>query len=238
MVKADRLKRERLRHFEARQVINKAQRERKKRDQFIWTGAAVLAIVLSSLGLVAYDTIGPGAPPAVPDATLSEFRQWTGEIIIGDVELSISLEGDLAPQAVANFVHLSTQGFYADTTCHRLTTAGIFVLQCGDPLGTGTGNPGYTFGPVENAPEDNVYPAGTLAMARTPNGADTQGSQFFIVYQDSTIPADLAGGYTVLGSVSSPLDEFIDTFVTPGIEGGATDGRPLALAQIRSITIR
>jgi peptidyl-prolyl cis-trans isomerase B (cyclophilin B) len=238
VVKADRLKRERLRHFEARQVLNKEQRERKKKDQFLWTGAAVLAIVLSSFGLVAYDTIGPGAPATVPDASLSEYRQWTGEMTLEDVELSLSLQGELAPQAVANFVHLSKNGFYLDTACHRLTTAGIFVLQCGDPLGTGNGNPGYTFGPVENAPEDNFYPAGTIAMARSSNGADTQGSQFFIVYQDSTIPSDLAGGYTVLGAVTSPLDEFIDRFVTPGVEGGATDGRPLALAQIRSITIR
>jgi len=238
VVKADRLKKERLRHFEARQVMNKAQRERKKRDQFLWTGAAILAVIVSSLGLVAYDTIGPGAPAKVPDASLSEYREWSGEMTIGDVELSIVLQGDLAPQAVANFVQLSSSGFFDGTECHRLTTEGIFVLQCGDPLGTGTGGPGYSFGPIENAPADNLYPAGTLAMARTANGATSQGSQFFIVYQDSTIPADSAGGYTVLGSVTSPLDAFIDAFVTPGVQGDGTDGRPTAAAQIRSITIR
>ncbi len=82
---------------------------------------------------------------------------------------------------------LAESGYFDGTSCHRLTTSGIYVLQCGDPTGTGTGDPGYKFGPVENAPTDDVYPAGTVAMARQGGDADSMGSQFFLVYEDSTI---------------------------------------------------
>ena len=238
MTKEDRLKKERLRHFEARQVMNKAKRTLKKRDQFVWTSAAVVAIVLSSFGLIAYDTMGPGAPAEVPDIELSEYREWSGEITISDVTLEVRLDGAVAPQAVANFVSLANAGFYTDTSCHRLTTEGIFVVQCGDPLGNGTGNPGYYFGPIENSPAGDFFPAGTIAMARGANNPESQGSQFFIVYQDSTIPSDSAGGYTIFGSVVSPLGSFIDSFVTPGTEDGSSDGRLAVPAQIQSITIR
>jgi peptidyl-prolyl cis-trans isomerase B (cyclophilin B) len=96
--------------------------------------------------------------------------------------------------------------------CHRLTTAGIFVLQCGDPTATpgdennGTGGPGYSYGPVENAPKNDVYPAGTIAMARQGNKGSSMGSQFFLVYKDSPIPHDSAGGYTVMGKIIGGLD--------------------------------
>ena len=96
--------------------------------------------------------------------------------------------------------------FFAATTCHRLTTANIFVLQCGYPTGDGTGGPDYRFGPVENAPADDLYPAGTVAMARVGGDGYSMGSQFFLVYADSTIPADSAGGYTVLGQVTDGMD--------------------------------
>ena len=76
------------------------------------------------------------------------------------------------------------------------------MLQCGDPNGDGTGGPGYTFGPIENVPKDGVYPAGTIAMANA-GQPDSQGSQFFIVYKDTTLPR---GGYTVFGQVTSGLD--------------------------------
>jgi len=238
VAKTDRLKKDRLREFEARQVLNATQRNRKKRDQWVWTGAAVLAVVVSGLGVFAYATVGPGAPPSAPPASLSENREWTGQIALSGVELSMTLDGVNAPQAVANFIKLSRDGFFDESACHRLTTDVIYVLQCGDHLGIGTGNPGYTFGPIENAPADQLYKKGTIAMARSSNDASSHGSQFFIVYEGSTIPSDLVGGYTVFGTVTSPLDTFISTFVTPGTDDGSPDGRPQALAKIESITIR
>ncbi|MBT0995013.1 peptidylprolyl isomerase [Cellulomonas sp. DKR-3] len=156
----------------------------------------------------------PGATPGavatnsadVPDPALAEDRTWTGDIALDSGDVGIELDGAAAPQAVANFVTLAQDGYFDDTKCHRLVTEGIYVLQCGDPDGTGTGGPGYTWGPIENAPADDVYPAGTIAMARVGNDGASMGSQFFIVYQDSTIPSDSAGGYTVFGHVTSGLD--------------------------------
>lgn len=238
MTKADRLKRDRLRQFEARQVINSEQKQRRQKDQWVWSGAAVAAVTLSGLGLWAYGAIGPGAPAQLPDASISEYREWVGNLTIGGETLQISLDGAAAPQAVANFVQLATDGFYDGINCHRLTTESIYVLQCGDQIGDGTGNPGYTFGPIENAPADDLYPAGTIAMARPENSATGMGSQFFIVYQDSTIDSDSVGGYSVIGRITSPIEPFIETFVAPGTVGGVPDGQPLAPAPITSITIR
>lgn len=144
--------------------------------------------------------------PEVPDAAIAEGRTWTARVSTSAGDLVLELDGANAPQAVASFVSLVGEGFFTDTSCHRLTTSGIFVLQCGDPTGTGTGGPDYRFGPIENAPEDGVYPAGTLAMARVGNDAYSNGSQFFLVYEDSTIPADAAGGYTVFGRVVEGMD--------------------------------
>ena len=238
MAKTDRLMRERLRQFEARQTLHSVKKARLKRDQWFWIAAAALAVLVSSLAVFAYSSIGPGAPKSAPDASLSEYRQWTGEITISDVELGISLDGENAPQAVASFVSLAAEGFYDDLDCHRLTTEIIFVLQCGDPLGNGAGGPGYTFGPIENAPTDDLYSAGTLAMARNGDNSESMGSQFFIVYEDSTIPSDAVGGYTILGQITTPLDEFMTNFVEPGTVGGSNDGKPSALATLQSITIR
>jgi len=108
------------------------------------------------------------------------------------------------------------------------------VLQCGDPTGTGTGDPGYSYGPVENAPADDVYPAGTIAMARRGGDGESMGSQFFIVYADSTIPSDAAGGYTVLGTVSSGLDA-VQAVADAGVEGGAGDGSPASPVIIEGV---
>lgn len=144
--------------------------------------------------------------PEVPDVAIAEGRTWTARVSTTAGDIVLELDGVNAPQAVASFVALARDEFFNATTCHRLTTAGIFVLQCGDPTGTGTGGPDYRFGPIENAPSDGVYPAGTLAMARVGGDAYSQGSQFFMVYEDSTIPADAAGGYTVFGRVVEGMD--------------------------------
>jgi peptidyl-prolyl cis-trans isomerase B (cyclophilin B) len=150
--------------------------------------------------------------------------------------ITLTLDGSRAPQAVASTIFLAQKGFYDGTPCHRLTTQGIFVLQCGDPTGTGSGGPGYSYGPVENAPADNVYPAGTVAMARQGGNGSSMGSQFFLVYQDSTIPSDAAGGYTVMGSVTGGLD-VLKTIADGGVAGGGGDGAPTRAVSIESTTV-
>ena len=238
MATADKARRDQLKQFTARQTLHAHHRSRSVKDQWVWSVAAVVAVTISGLGLWAYSTIGPGKPATVANASVSEYREWTGELVSRDATLDITLDGASAPQAVANFVDLNSRGYFADSACHRLTTEGLFVVQCGDPLGLGIGNPGYTFGPLENTPEDGVYPAGTLAMARASNDASSMGSQFFIVYEDSEIPDDIVGGYTVFGQVTNGLDGFIKAYVEPGTADGSTDGQPSIPVFIESITIR
>lgn len=172
-----------------------------------------------------------------PNPSVAENRTWTGTVATSRGDLGVELFGDKAPAAVASFVTLAKKGFFKDTPCHRLVTQGIFVLQCGDPTGTGTGGPGYSYGPIENAPADAVYPAGTLAMAR-PGGTTTgQGSQFFVVYKDSTIPSDAAGGYTVFGKVTSGLEN-VQKVADAGVAGGASDGAPAQKVTLGEVTLK
>ena len=219
---------ERRRYEKWQERLGKA-RARRHRQRVI-AGSIVGALVLTT-GIVAAFALTNDTPPAspspstsaatppenaegVPDPSLAQDRTWTGDLALTQGDLGIELDGAAAPQAVANFVTLAGQGFFDGTKCHRLTTEGIYVLQCGDPtaLGVadpstgGSGGPGYTWGPIENAPADGTYPTGTIAMARTQNDGSSMGSQFFLVYKDSQIPADSAGGYTVFGHVTSGMD--------------------------------
>jgi len=179
----------------------------------------------------------PQNMPGVPDPALAENRTWTAVINTSVGPIEVELDGLNAPQAVASFLYLAKDGFFDDTSCHRLTTSGIFVLQCGDPTGTGTGGPEFRFGPIENAPANDMYPAGTLAMARVGGNAFSMGSQFFLVYEDSFIPSDQAGGYTVFGRITSGLDH-VQAVADAGVEGGAGDGRPATDVTIEGVSVQ
>ena len=218
----------------AHQAEVKARQQRRRKisggilGAVIVVGAILLVVSLakgSGSSATASPTAGATADATVPPASLAEGRTWTSVLTTSIGDLTIELDGAAAPQAVANFISLSQSGFFEGTSCHRLTTAatdGLSVLQCGDPTGTGTGGPGYTWGPIENAPADDVYPAGTVAMARSSNDGSSMGSQFFLVYEDSTISADDAGGYTILGHVTKGLD-LVQQVGTAGI---STDSPP------------
>lgn len=202
------------RHAEAqaRHAAEVAER-RRRRGLFALVGilvalVAVVAVVLATGGEDGdRDVAGdPTTSSGVPDPALAEGRAWDVTLETSAGRLELELDGAAAPQAVANFVTLAQDGYFDDTQCHRLTVEGIYVLQCGDPTATGTGGPGYAWGPIENAPADDVYPAGTVAMARVGGDGESMGSQFFLVYADSTIPSDAAGGYTVFGRVTGGMD--------------------------------
>ena len=173
----------------------------------------------------------------VPNPALAKSKTWSGTMTLAGKPLGISLDGKAAPQAVANFITLAKRGFFNGISCHRLTTAGIFVLQCGDPKGDGTGGPGYNWGPIENAPADALYKTGVLAMARVGNNASSMGSQFFIVYKDSPIPSDSVGGYTVFGKVTSGLS-VVTGIAKGGVVGGGQDGKPLLGAKLGAISLK
>lgn len=239
--------RQRLRAYKARQSVHEHRAKRRVRDNWI---AGILVVVIAAaatVGQLYFFSNGPGAPEVkptptqkvytLPDKGLAENRDWKGTLTLNEeVELGITLNGALAPQGVSNFIYLTQQGFYKGTPCHRLTTSGLFVLQCGDPQGTGAGGPGYTWGPIENAPADGVYKAGTIAMARG-SAPDSMGSQFFIVYEDTKLPTD-SGGYTILGTVTSGLDQFKAKIADAGTSAANGDGAPNVPTTITGVTVK
>ncbi len=218
---------------------------RTRQQRLALISAIVLVIALAGGGVLATVAASAGtggaadgsAPTAAPDPSVAEGRTWTSTLTTSAGDITLELDGAAAPQAVATFVTLAQARFFDGTDCHRLTTAGIYVLQCGDPTGTGGGGPGFSFGPIENAPADDVYPAGTIAMARRSNDGASMGSQFFLVYQDSTIPSDAAGGYTVLGRITSGLDA-VRAVADAGVAGGASDGAPATPVTIEGVEVQ
>lgn len=150
--------------------------------------------------------------------------------------IEVEMDAENAPCTYASFAHLAGERFYDDTICHRMTTEGIFVLQCGDPSGTGAGGPTYKYA-EENLPVDQqpTYPAGTMAMAKTQAPSST-GSQFFLVYEDTELPPD----YTVVGYVTEGL-EIVESIAAEGAvdQTGepAGDGTPAAEVVIETMVV-
>ena len=250
---------ERLRRYNARQAVHAHRIRRNRRDNILAGVVLLVVVALATLTQVLYFTAGPGlanstpdkstAPSAspspdaqsnkgdIPSPSLAENRTWTGELGLNDVKLQISLDGAAAPQTVAAFVQSARDGYFIGKTCHRLTDQGAMLIQCGSLDGTGASDPNYSFGPIENAPADGSYPAGTIAMARAADNAYSQGHQFFIMYEDGTLPADSAGGYTIFGHVTSGLDEFVSAIASRGVSGGVHDGAPVVPTAITSVTV-
>jgi peptidyl-prolyl cis-trans isomerase B (cyclophilin B) len=162
---------------------------------------------------VAVTVVGePRAPPATPDSKAS----YQATIVTNRGDVVIRLLNAKATCTVNSFVHLAQAGYFNNTQCHRVVTSGIYVLQCGDAYAAasaklncsatskiGSGTPGYAFA-NENL-KDAKYPPGTVAMAN--GGPNTNGSQFFIVYKDSTSGLNGSSGpaYTPFATVSSGL---------------------------------
>jgi peptidyl-prolyl cis-trans isomerase B (cyclophilin B) len=160
------------------------------------------------------------------DATVSGDVPVVVESSAGDI--AATLDADATPCTVNSFVSLADQGYFDGTTCHRLTTQGIYVLQCGDPTASGAGGPGYSFEDELSGKE--TYEAGTLAMANA--GPDTNGSQFFIVYEDSQLPPS----YAVFGHVDDAGLKLVREIAEKGTKTGAPDGPPKEPVEIDSVT--
>lgn len=250
-----------LSNYLAKQQLKDKRAKRAGQDNKLFLLGATGALALALLSQLTYFGFGPGsvvaepetiaeaeaeaseeptAEPAndslVPSPDLSEYRSWNGSLQLNGQDLAIELDGEAAPQAVANFVSLAQSGFYENVNCHRLTTAGIFVLQCGDPDGNGTGGPGYNWGPIENAPADSTYAEGVIAMARVGGDDYSMGSQFFIVYDESLIPSDAVGGYTIFGKVTSGLD-VVKEIAALGTDNAGSDGAPLEPVVMSSVSV-
>lgn len=183
------------------------------------------------------EILGTGAELDLPDAATAKGKTYVATIATNCGDIEFTLDGEVAPQAVASFVQLAERDYWRNAPCHRLTTSSTLkVLQCGDPTGTGQGNPGYGYG-VENAPADGSYPRGTVAMARTQDPEEGNGGQFFIVYGDSSLPDP--NGYTVFGTVTAGLD-IVDKIVAAGVGPGGSspdDGFPAAPISILRVAV-
>jgi peptidyl-prolyl cis-trans isomerase B (cyclophilin B) len=212
---------------------------------------SVAASEAASPEATAANTPGPVATPAgvtctQPGEARRDGRTWTepaGQGLSGPTtwllntncgRITIALDAAAAPENANGLAFLTDQGYYVGNFCHRLTTAGIFVLQCGAPGADGTGDVGFTL-PDENLPGkgEGNYPAGTVAMAN--RGAGTASSQFFLVYKDSTLPPD----YTVVGEVTKGLD-IVKYVAAAGVQAGssdATDGPPAQPLLIKTAQI-
>jgi peptidyl-prolyl cis-trans isomerase B (cyclophilin B) len=169
-------------------------------------------------------------PPSTPDVQGTVHVTMTTSI----GTLGAKLDADKTPCTVNSFVSLAKQGFFDKSPCHRLTTAaaGIFVLQCGDPTGTGTGGPGYSV-PDELSGEE-TYGPGTLAMANS-GQPDTGGSQFFIVYQSTPLPPR----YTVFGQLDTAGLKAVQKMARKGSDNafGDGDGHPKVPVTIDGVTV-
>jgi len=152
--------------------------------------------------------------------SLSKYpRTFTLETNCGNIV--ISLKKSKAPITITQLTTLARGGYFDNSLCHRLTTLGIFVLQCGDPTATGRGGPGFAYAD-ENLPDPvkNNYPEGTVAMANS--GPATNGSQFFLVYGKTTLEPN----YTVWGQIIKGLD-IVKAVAKAGVVGGGVDGTPV-----------
>lgn len=173
-------------------------------------------------GTAARDVQAPPTEPAQTGTVTATLQTSAGDI-------PLTLDADRTPCTVGSFVSLADQDYFSDTTCHRLTTSGIFVLQCGDPSATGLGGPGYRY--ADELDGSETYPAGTVAMANA--GANTNGSQFFLVYEDS----QLAPSYTVFGKMDAAGLAVVQQIAAAGAEGGEPDGPPATPVTITGVTI-
>ena len=185
---------------------------------------------------VAVEGCGPAPTPptdpkswdTAPDMQLEDGTDYELVLATNCGEIVIGTLADKAPETVNAMLWLAGEGYFDSTLCHRLVTGGIKVLQCGDPTATGSGGPGFEL-PDENLPAEQgvTYPRGTVAMANA--GPGTSGSQFFIVYEDTTLPPS----YTIWGEVTSGL-EVVEKVAAAGVAGGGADGSPAAPIGIES----
>ncbi|WP_051944275.1 peptidylprolyl isomerase [Streptacidiphilus rugosus] len=169
-----------------------------------------------------------------PAMSIDTNGTYTAKINLGQGSVTVKLDAAAAPHTVNSFVFLAKNHFFDGVYCHRLTTTGIYVLQCGDPTGTGSGGPGYQF-KDENLTAPSIkggtYPAGTIAMANS--GANTNGSQFFLVYKDS----QLSPNYTPFGTITGGLD-VLTGIASTGADSsnGPGDGKPVQPVIMNSVT--
>jgi len=175
--------------------------------------------------------VGHTPPSIAPaDKVLKRFPR-TFTLVTNCGNIVVTTVGAKAPITITQLATLARGGYFNNSLCHRLTTKGLYVLQCGDPTATGAGGPNFTYRD-ENLPAEglNNYPAGTVAMANS--GPGTNGSQFFLVFADTTLGAN----YTIWGTITQGLD-IVKAIAKAGVKGGGADGAPNQSIEIRRVSV-
>ncbi|WP_330329469.1 peptidylprolyl isomerase [Streptomyces sp. NBC_00536] len=241
MVTSDQRRRQLAREKFERQQERRAKARQKARRRTAVVGAAAAVVIAVLVGLTVggvfdskKDTKDAAAQPSAsptppapksspsPAMAIDAKAKYTFSLKTGEGEIKIDMDAAKTPQTVNSFKSLADKGFFDNTKCHRLTTEGIFVLQCGDPEGTGKGGPGYTIADenldaLGKADQNGqvVYPAGTVAMANT-GQPGSGGSQFFLVYKDSP----LAPTYTPFGKMDAAGLKIVEDVAKEGVADG------------------
>ena len=173
----------------------------------------------------------PVTPPPSTGVPTSGKISYVLSMTNGTVK--ITLDWAKAPCTVNSFVSLADQGYFDNTKCHRLADSGIFILQCGDPTGTGKGGPGYEFANETDGTE--TYTEGAVAMAN--GGPGSNGSQFFLVWADSS-SLNKKRNFTIFGRMGKASRDVIASMAAEGQDGSNPDGtgRPNNPSEILTVT--
>lgn len=165
--------------------------------------------------------------PQAPAMSVDRAKTYTATLTTDKGQIVMDLHVKTNPITVNNFVFLAREKFYDATIFHR--TIPGFMIQGGDPLGTGTGGPGYRF---DDEPFTGEYQRGVVAMANA--GSNTNGSQFFIMQADAPLPKK----YVIFGEVTSGMD-VVDTIATAPVTMGAdgAQSKPLTPVVLQSVVI-
>ncbi|MEU0133699.1 peptidylprolyl isomerase [Streptomyces sp. NPDC006296] len=257
MVSSDQRRRQLAREkFERQQQRREEARRRTRRLTVIIASSVAVVAVIGVGAWLTFDgddvkssakaEASPSASPSESESSAPEpamkidkKASYTMSLTTSQGDIGITMDAAKTPHTTNSFKALADKGYFDDTKCHRLTTEGIFVLQCGDPKGDGTGGPGYTI-PDENLtslgkPGDDgsvTYPKGTVAMANT-GQPGTGGSQFFLVYKDTKLPPN----YTPFGTMDDAGLKAVEKVAAAGVAEGAADGAPKKAVTIEKVKV-
>jgi peptidyl-prolyl cis-trans isomerase B (cyclophilin B) len=199
-------------------------------------GKSVKSAKIPAIKCATTKAVGHTPPSVAPAEKVLRRIPRTFTFATNCGNIVVTTVGAKAPITITQLATLARGGYFNDSLCHRLTTKGLYVLQCGDPTATGGGGPNFTYRD-ENLPAEGLYnyPAGTVAMANSGpgvNGAGTNGSQFFLVFADTTLGAN----YTIWGTITQGLD-IVKAIAKAGVKGGGADGTPNQPISIKRVTV-
>ncbi len=186
-----------------------------------------------------YTASGEPSKPVQPPKTtgVANAGQPVFSVATNEGEVKLTLDRAKAPCTVNSFESLALQGFFNGTSCPRLVDSGIYVLQCGDPTGSGNGSPGYEFADETDGTES--YTSGVVAMAN--GGPNTNGSQFFLVFNDSTGLDALPQKYTIFGTMDPASVAVVQRIAAEGQDGtnpygGGKPNNPATISRVIKVT--